>query len=195
MSKLLLHNPDRKKYDRGARKDGGCYFCGTEMKHQHHIKEYQHWYLIANKFPFIDFALLAIPKRHVEFITELTDEEWIGLKRVTDETLKAWANYYLNERKRSDDECALDKNKPSWNIVSERFPQHTYNVDPEMVMYINNGEHSGRTVPHLHWNIVPRIYIRRTGLEAMGYFQKVKSTPEDTVHLFKELLKKNEGNM
>lgn len=184
-----MHNKERKKYTKGIRKDGGCYFCGDEMKNQFHIKEYNEWWLVANKFPFIDFALLAIPKRHVELVTGLNAFEWIELKVLIDQVLKAWQEHYLTNYPRSDNEEVLDGNLPSWNIVSERFPQKTYQVDEEMVMYINNGEHSGRTVPHLHWNIVPRIYIRRTGLEIMQYFQKVKTAPEETAELFQRILK------
>lgn len=187
--KLLMHNPERKKYSKGVRADGGCYFCGEEMKGQFHIAKYKEWVVIANKYPFIDYAILAIPKRHVEFVTALHKSEWNELKIVIDDLLNAWRKYYLWEHKRSANEQVLDNGKPSWNIISERFPKETYDVDEEMTVYINNGEHSGRTVPHLHWNIVPRIYIRRTGLEAMGYFQKVKTTPDDTAKLFKKLLK------
>jgi len=184
-----MHNPARRKYVKGVRSDGGCYFCGEEMKNQHNIKKYKYWQVIANKFPFIDFALLAVPYRHVEFVTELNANEWRELKIVIDEVLGAWKQYYLESQKRSEDERVLDKNKPSWNLITDRWPPETYEVDEEMTMYINNGEHSGRTVPHLHWNIVPRIYIRRTGLESMNWFQKVKITSEDTAELFKKLLK------
>lgn len=188
MSKLLMHNPDRRKYARGERPNNACYFCGEEMKDQHHIKEYKYWALIANKFPFIDFAMLAIPKRHIEFLTDLTMDEWMEFKTLSDEVLGAWKKYYLETMTRSEDEKVLDKDRPSWNLITDRWPPVTYQVDEEMTMYVNNGEHSGRTVPHLHWNIVPRIYIRRTGLESMNWFQKVKIAPEETADLFKKLL-------
>lgn len=186
--KHYMHNPERKKYTKGIRGDGGCYFCGKEMKEQYHIKEYEHWYLVANKFPFIDYALLAIPKRHTEFVTDLKTWEWAELQDIFNETLTAWKSYYLTNYPRSANERTLDGDLPSWNIVSQRFPDETYGIDEEMTTYINNGEHSGRTVPHLHWNIVPRIYIRRTGLEVMSTFQKVKATPQDTATLFRKLL-------
>lgn len=183
-----MHNPERKKYTKGIREDGGCYFCGKEMVGQFHIKQYRYWELVANKYPFIDYALLVIPKRHIEFVTELSLHEWIELKEVFDEVLLAWKDWYLYKNKRTNDEQVLDKGKPSWNIINQRFPDKTYMVDQEMTTYINNGEHSGRTVPHLHWNIVPRIYIRRTGFELTSQFQKVKTPPEDTQLLFKKLL-------
>lgn len=184
-----MHNPERKKYSKGIRTDNGCYFCGEEMKTQYHVKEYDHWQLISNKFPFIDYALLAIPKRHIEYLTDLNVKEWAELKTVFDEVLGAWKKYYLLDHSRSADEKHLDKDKPSWNVISDRWPPKTFELDEEMTMYVNNGEHSGRTVPHLHWNIVPRIYIRRTGLESMQWFQKVKMTAEDTAALFRKLLK------
>lgn len=183
-----MHNPERRNYVKGTRPNGACYFC-EDITNQFHIKEYTQWWLIANKYPFIDFALLAIPKRHVEFVTDLYINEWHELQIVLEEPLKAWKNYYLTEYPRTENEKILDGDFPSWNIVSSQWPEPTYKIDNEMTVYINNGEHSGRTVPHLHWNIVPRIYIRRTGLEVSSQFQKVKYTPEETAELFKKIMK------
>jgi diadenosine tetraphosphate (Ap4A) HIT family hydrolase len=185
MGKVFMHNPERKKYTKGERPNGECYFCEGRPD-QLLIKDYKHWSLVANKFPFIDYGVLAIPHRHFEFVDETTEEEHAELQTIWNEVLGAWRKHYLGERERTQQEVALDNDKPSWNLMAQRHP--VVEVDEEPLPYINNGEHSGRTVPHLHWNIVPRIYIRRTGYEIMGHFQKVKMTPEETQELFKRLL-------
>jgi len=54
--------------------DGHCIYCAKELL----IKEYEHWVIIDNKFPYDKIYgkhhQLA-PKRHVEFEYELTEEE------------------------------------------------------------------------------------------------------------------------
>ena len=66
---------------------GLCPFCpehyGTFAHQEPPIHESKHWYTIENKIGKYDYTLLhdvIITRRHVQFIDELSDEEWQDLK-------------------------------------------------------------------------------------------------------------------
>ena len=61
-----------------------CIFCKKDLL----IKEYKHWILLKNKFPYDLVAKkhdMLAPTRHVEKIGECTTEELIELKKIVKE--------------------------------------------------------------------------------------------------------------
>ncbi len=168
--KLLVANPDRNKYNHN-RTTEGCLFCNGAKANEYHIWETKHWIVAANQYPFVDYAILIIPRRHIEFVTEQSKAEWEELNEIMTRLAKVWTDYYLNERSRTEKEKLLDEGQASYNF------------------YVNNGEHSGQTIRHLHWHFIPRVYRRYTGMEMAELFQKVKAEPAEVQQLFKRLLK------
>ncbi len=167
--KLLVVNPNRKKYNQN-RISTGCVFCNGAEANQYHIWDAKYWIVAANQYPFVDHAILLIPRRHFEFIPETTKGEWEELNEIMTKLADVWTKYYLGEYPRSEKEKVLDENQASYNF------------------YVNNGEHSGQTVRHLHWHFIPRVYRRYTGMEMAELYQKVKVEPGETQQLFKRLL-------
>jgi len=169
-NKLLVHNPIRKKYIGKIRRKDHCYFC-KGIKDQLLIKEYSYWRVLANLYPFVDSAILIVPKRHIEFTDETLKKEWVELQTIMDDLVWTWKKMYKDKPK-SKKEKMLDEGKPSYNF------------------YINNGEHSGQTVRHLHWHFIPRVYRTYTGMELAEPFHKVRVTAKETQKLFKNNLRK-----
>ena len=85
--KLLVHNPARTHgYNRSrpSKESETCLFCDQENVKKYLIAESTGWIVRANAYPFIDGAVLIIPKRHIEFVHQTTSEEWLELKEHMD---------------------------------------------------------------------------------------------------------------
>ncbi len=103
-----------------------CAFCDTKkMKAQTCASfSFQYWTIVANLRPYMNGNLMIVPRRHVEDVDELTDEEqaeWFEAVREVKKTLRAL------------------------------FKTTSFNLS------LNLGEFSGRSIRHLHWQIIPRI--------------------------------------
>ena len=72
-----------------------CPFC-TKLKKDEIIHQTQYWLVLANLVPYFDGKehLMTIPKRHVEFTYELTEEE-----------LKDYRNIELFMKKYFENKC------------------------------------------------------------------------------------------
>lgn len=103
-----------------------CIFCNN--KDFEYIIINEHSFSIKDQYPVSDGHCLIIPKRHVQTIWELSDEE---LKDLYDTLLKTKQTLESNYNP--------DPNKPDG-----------YNIG------INQGEAAGQTVLHLHIHLIPR---------------------------------------
>jgi len=201
--KEVFYNPLRNKYKAHREKDK-CVFC-TDRIHDYKIYEGKHWIVRANSYPFIDRAILIIPKKHVEYVHQMDPKYyrgvWKELAEIQQKLASAWRDHYLGDYGRSPHEKAVDDGEPSYNF------------------YVNNGEYSGQSVRHLHWHFIPRVRSRRTVMELLdgnhlseshaGFFKrllwatilmlggkvpeqegftKVKVLPEETAALFSKLM-------
>jgi ADP-ribose pyrophosphatase YjhB (NUDIX family)/diadenosine tetraphosphate (Ap4A) HIT family hydrolase len=59
---------------------GKCVFC--DLKDRYVIFEKNGIVLTANLFPYIDAHLLIIPRRHIDYVKEFTNEEWMAVRGV-----------------------------------------------------------------------------------------------------------------
>ncbi|MBN2015387.1 NUDIX domain-containing protein [Candidatus Dojkabacteria bacterium] len=93
MGKKKFYNPQtnifdfRKKqarswdwYDKIWKTVNKCAFC--DLNERYVIFEKNGIVLTANLYPYIDAHLLIIPRRHVEYVKELTKEEWDALRGI-----------------------------------------------------------------------------------------------------------------
>lgn len=67
-------------YDDIWRTVGKCVFC--DLKDRYVIFEKNGIVLTANLFPYIDAHLLIIPRRHIDYAKEFTNEEWMAVRGV-----------------------------------------------------------------------------------------------------------------
>jgi diadenosine tetraphosphate (Ap4A) HIT family hydrolase len=169
--KLLVNNPKRNtsyNKSRPALNEEPCLFCDKDILNTYLLNKTKLWVVRANAYPFIDGAILLIPRRHIEFNPELTSKEWIELKSHMDILAKTWTEYYLKSSKRNNKIQIIDEGQVSYNY------------------YVNNGPFSGQTQRHLHWHFIPRMYRVTTAMEEIEPFKKVNMTPSETVELFKK---------
>ena len=91
MYKYYLWAHARKHYVRGKHKFEGCIFCGIAEDNPEVPKRVVHrardFILIMNIFPYSPGHLEIIPKRHIEDIAELNNEEYNTLWRYVKYTL------------------------------------------------------------------------------------------------------------
>ncbi|PJE81674.1 HIT family protein [Candidatus Pacearchaeota archaeon CG10_big_fil_rev_8_21_14_0_10_32_42] len=132
-----------------------CIFC--EFYEEGNKIEYEnsHFYSRFDRFPVNPGHSEIIPKRHVVTLDELTSSEWESLKPMIKKTISLIENSNLED-------IYLDFLKDPINKSSEKFLRKALespfiHLRPDAYNHgINDGEEAGRTIPHLHWHIIPR---------------------------------------
>ena len=107
INKELWYNPNRTKYTNKNHNEGECVFCDQENVRKYLIWETEHWIVRANAYPFIDYAILIIPKRHFEYVFETTQLEGSWLLIIMEKLAKSWSK---------------DKENPSFNFYVNNGP-------------------------------------------------------------------------
>ena len=61
-----------------------CPFCKNNEEEKYLVHEIKYWKIIYNKFPYYwkGKHLMAVPKRHIKFTTQLNDEELVDYKNI-----------------------------------------------------------------------------------------------------------------
>lgn len=104
-------------------KEKPCPFCATGVKER--IIENKTAYLTFALAPYHTDHLLVVPKRHIEHILDITDEEMQDIDHLQE---KGWALLQ----------------KLGYKNVS---------------FIVREGDHSGRTVTHIHYHIIPEVRL------------------------------------
>jgi diadenosine tetraphosphate (Ap4A) HIT family hydrolase len=127
-----------------------CLFCDkTQMKIL--CGETTFFRILFDPNPVSSGHSLVVPKRHVDSLLDLTDQEWSELKPAIKEAIKIIET--TNLKKIYQTRIASDASEKSKNfcraVLQQKIPV-TYNIG------INDGEQAGRTIHHLHIQIIPR---------------------------------------
>ena len=69
-----------------------CNFC--DLKDRYIITEKDNVVLTVNLFPYIDYQLMIIPRRHIEELRELKKEEWAAVKYLSDLAFGLYKNFF-----------------------------------------------------------------------------------------------------
>lgn len=69
-----------------------CNFC--DLKEKYIIMEKDDVVLSVNLFPYIDYQLIIIPRRHIKELLELKKEEWLAIRELSDLTIKLYKNFF-----------------------------------------------------------------------------------------------------
>ncbi len=129
-----------------------------DLKDKYILTEKKGLALTVNLFPYIDGQLLIVPRRHIESYSDVTPEE-----ATTSFLLSQMAMTILRE------ELGV---KGVWVIVRDG----------------DIGEESGKTVRHLHWNVMPYV----PGLNTWNY-QHLNITPLDLATKLRPVFEKMLG--
>jgi ATP adenylyltransferase len=86
------HRPDKGQYGNVIKqiaKDGVCPFCKEHLNsyHPNPIDEKEFWFYTDNAYPYSPkkHHKLLILKRHVQHFNDLTEEEWLDLRKIISE--------------------------------------------------------------------------------------------------------------
>lgn len=69
-----------------------CNFC--DLKDKYTITEKDNVVLTVNLFPYIDYQLMIIPRRHIKELRELKKEEWTAVKHLSDLAFELYKNFF-----------------------------------------------------------------------------------------------------
>ncbi|SRR5260221_4262311 len=99
-----------------------CVFC--DLRDKYIIDRNNQGVLTVNMFPYIDGQLLVIPNRHFVDVSEMTDDEVLGMHELCNK--------------------GIDLLKTKLDIDN-------------VWLILRNGNVAGKTIKHLHWNILPYV--------------------------------------
>lgn len=132
-----------------------CVFCDEFEHGENTFAETEIWRARWDLYPVTPGHVEVTPKRHVQYLEQLTDEELDGMmrfarevmQRIRDTDLRALYTNLLpssDERNRQLQEEALN------NVIRRPGAIDAFNVG------INDGPEAGQSVPHLHLHLIPR---------------------------------------
>jgi len=129
-----------------------CLFCKLKREK---IFENEYFYSVFDIHPVSPGHALIIPKRHVISLLDLNSKEWNKLNDIIKKTIKIIEHTNFVNLYRDMYSDKLSKKSPSFckkmlkNKGIKKKPQG-YNIGN------NEGEVAGRTINHLHIQIIPR---------------------------------------
>ena len=132
--------------------DPECFFCFTDRQR---IFENDYFYSIFDVHPVSPGHALVIPKDHVVSLIDLNKEQWISLKDIIRETINSIERTNFKQiyediiKEKPTDKSDYFCNKMLNHIGISKIPEG-YNIGN------NDGEVAGRTIHHLHIQIIPR---------------------------------------
>ena len=147
---------NRTKYKKTFSDEGDCIFCCEKDPLECKGMSGRLWRVIVNRYPYMDGNLMIIPKRHVEKVEDVNQEEWQEFGVVLANTQ---------------------------NVLGQIFKTKSFNVG------LNVGPESGASIPHLHWQVIPRKMKNITVMNTFADLYIVALTPEMTKKRIAEYFK------
>ncbi len=129
-----------------------CLFCKIK---EDWIFENKYFYSVFDIHPVSPGHALVIPKRHVVSLLDLKDDEWQSLKKAIAETIRI-----INLTNKKVLYTEIQKNKPSEKapLFCKKMLAHSgvNKKTKDFNIGVNDGKLAGRTIDHLHMQIIPR---------------------------------------
>lgn len=129
-----------------------CTFCNSN---HNWIFENEYFYSIFDIHPVSPGHTLVIPKRHLVSLLDLQDKEWNALKETLGKTIEL-----IRKTKKRDlyKNMASQKLSNKSPVFCKKMLKHI-GLDKKPLAFnigINDGREAGRTIDHLHVQIIPR---------------------------------------
>jgi ATP adenylyltransferase len=129
-----------------------CIFC---EKKSEWIYDNEYFYVIFDVHPVSPGHALIISKRHVVSLLDLNRLEWAALKEALDGTVKAIKN--TNFKKLYESMIVYRVTDKSIYFCKNMLKHASLAKIPEGYnIGVNDGEAAGRTINHLHMQVIPR---------------------------------------
>ena len=136
-----------------------CLFCELYKKGTELVYENERFYANLDKFPVTPGHVEVIPKRHVVYLADLTEEEWVGLLPAIKGTIKVIEETNLSGRLKEFYLSFISNplNDKSKSFCEQMLEHIGLGKKPDAYNHgLNDGEAAGRTIHHLHWHVIPR---------------------------------------
>ncbi|MFT4303121.1 MAG: HIT family protein [Candidatus Woesearchaeota archaeon] len=129
-----------------------CLFCNIK---EDYIFENEHFFAIFDIHPISPGHSLVIPKKHIISLLDLETKQWNNLHEAIKETIKIIENSNFQEIYQK---IIINKPKEKSRFFCKKMLSHIgINKKPDGYNIGNNeGEVAGRTIHHLHIQIIPR---------------------------------------
>jgi len=129
-----------------------CIFCNSN---DNWIFENKYFYSVFDIHPVSPGHALIIPKRHAVSLLDLQDKEWSAFKKTLAKTIKL-----IKETEKGDlyRDMASQKLSNKSSMFCKKMLKHaSLNKKPlSFNIGVNDGREAGRTIDHLHIQIIPR---------------------------------------
>ncbi len=134
-----------------------CLFCKLKEVKEDILFENEYFYSILDKFPVSPGHALVIPKRHVVSLLDLNNLEWAKLKQAIEMTVEKIESLDLKPIYKKF--IALNIADKSVNFCNSALNSKFIDKKPDAYNFGNNdGEAAGRSIAHLHLQIIPRFF-------------------------------------
>lgn len=157
-----------------------CAFCKI-CKGGHFVYDNKDFYVIFDVHPVSPGHALVIPKKHRVSLFDLNSKEWLLLKDAISAAIKHIKNTNLRKLY-SDMKCQKITPNSLW-FCNKMLRHSSLNKKPDGYNIGNNeGKFAGRTINHLHIQIIPRYrgdvkdYIGgiRNIIPLLGNYKKIR---------------------
>lgn len=130
-----------------------CLFCNLK---EEFIFENEYFYSVFDIYPVSPGHALIIPKKHTVSLLDLNESQWISLKYAISKTIKIIEK--TDFRKLYQKMNSENPTKKSSTFYKKMLKHIGVDKKPEGYNIGNNdGEVAGRTIHHLHIQIIPRF--------------------------------------
>jgi len=153
---MRVFDKNRTKYKKKFADESECDFCQKSESQDCIGLTGKYWRVFVNNYPYMDGNVMIIPKKHLEKIEDISDEEWKDFGLTLKKTQK---------------------------VLGKIFKTDSFNVG------LNVGSESGASIPHLHWQVIPRKFKNITVTNTFADLYLVAVSPEETKRLIDEMTK------
>lgn len=132
-----------------------CFFCAELGSAKNRVIEHELFSVRWDLVPLVPGHAEIIPKRHVQYFDDLTDEERSQLGAVVKDAMAMIRRTNLVDLYRNLSKGADDRVRPYLEAALEKS-RHISTPPDAFNHGINDGPAAGQSVPHFHYHLIPR---------------------------------------
>jgi diadenosine tetraphosphate (Ap4A) HIT family hydrolase len=135
--------------------DEECFFCAELASNANAVMDHELFSVRWDLMPLVPGHAEVIPKRHVQYFDDLTDDERSQLGAVVKDAMEVIRRTNFVELYNRLKAGADDRVRPYLEQMSEKALQ--VSAPPDAFNHgINDGPQAGQSVPHFHYHLIPR---------------------------------------
>lgn len=132
-----------------------CVFCDEQEKGENTFSETELWRARWDLYPVTPGHVEVTPKRHVQYLEQLTDEELGQMMRFARQVMSRIRDTDLTALYTELLPSSDDRNRPLQEAALRALGARS-GLPDAFNFGINDGPEAGQSVPHLHLHLMPR---------------------------------------